>query len=359
MINRVCSDVVLAETGLYRARYRRGKLYIDDMKNGHVIISYPLYDGSINSILSKLRLAERLLRLRPRLCYGLSEDHFLFSCKGKLFSADCKSREVNIDTYFPKGTYNPLALCFSDDGTVFYGEYSWNTHRDEVGIYCRADGKWEKYCEFPKHSVCHIHNILNDPIRNCLWVFTGDSDRESGIWNIDKSTRIVKPFLVGKQTYRACYGFVTETDIVYATDTPLQDNAIYKVNIDTKSISKLYDMPGPCIYGREYEEKGKKYRCFATSVEPDASLKGMRYRLTYKLGKGVRDRHSHIIMISDDGQCKELFAGKKDILPMWLFQFGNIQFTDAAMKDGKIKITPTALKNMDGSTFELAIMAGG
>ena len=359
MVNRICKDIILAETKSYRARYRRGKLLIDDMKTGSEIITYPLHSGGIYNILSKFKLTERLLRLRPRLCYEISEGLFLFSCRGKLFRADCENRQIEVETVFPKGTNNPLSLCIAEDGTVFYGEYSWNTNRDAVGIYSRENGKWMQYCAFPKHSVRHIHSIMDDPIRNCLWVFTGDADQESGIWMIDKSTREIKPFLVGAQTYRACYGFINETDIVYATDTPLQENAIYKVNIQTKSVTKLYDMPGPCIYGKTYEEQGLKYHCFATSVEPDASLKGMRYRLTYKLGKGVKDRQSHIIMVCDDGCCTEVFKGKKDILPMWLFQFGNIQFPDAAMKDGKIMITPTAIKKMDGSTFELAIKNRG
>ncbi len=355
MIRKVSDDTILAETEAFRVRYRRGRLRVDDRKAGSEIISYSLHDSVMNRMLSKFRLSERVLRLNPRLCCKISESQFLFSCKGKLFRADCEKKAVELETVFPKGTNNPLSLCVAADGTVYYGEYSWNPDREEVGIFYRDHGEWTKYCEFPKHSILHIHSMIDDPTRNCLWVFTGDADRESGIWKIDKSTRTIEPFLVGAQVYRACYGFVNETDIVYATDTPLQENAIYAVNIETKKVTKLCDMPGPCIYGKSFEYKGRRYHCFATSVEPDSSLSSLRYRLTYKLGKGVSDRKSHIIMVSGDGSCKEVYAAKKDLWPMWLFQFGNVQFPDAAMKNGNIMIVPTAIQRMDGRTFELTI----
>ena len=84
-------------------------------------------------------------------------------------------------------------------------------------------------------------------------------------------------------------------------------------------------MPGPCIYGRVFHEA----LYMATSVEGDPTLGGWKYRLSNKLGKGVKNRNVHIIKCDVNGDITEIAEFKKDKLPMWLFQFGNAQFPDA------------------------------
>ena len=61
-------------------------------------------------------------------------------------------------------------------------------------------------------------------------------------------------------------------------------------------------------------------------MEPDSTLSKWQYRFTYKLGKGVLDNATHVIKRDENGVYEEVASFKKDLLPMWLFQFGNIFF---------------------------------
>ena len=67
---------------------------------------------------------------------------------------------------------------------------------------------------------------------------------------------------------------------------------------------------------------------FETSVEGDPTVGKFRYRFFNKLGKGVKDRFVHIMKYQKGGPLEEIAKFKKDILPMWLFQFGNATFVE-------------------------------
>ena len=65
---------------------------------------------------------------------------------------------------------------------------------------------------------------------------------------------------------------------------------------------------------------------FATSVEPDSTLPTWRYRFTRKLGAGVKNRYSYILVVDKNGTIIREYKEKKDAWPIWLFQFGNFMF---------------------------------
>ena len=351
--SRISRETILAYNDLYRVDYRKGSIRVISVDSEALIFRYSLYTRPY-SFLSKTRLFERLLRLAPRLCISLSSSVFLLSCKGSLYRIDAEKKTIIRETDYPPGTNNPLYFCrFEEDGeqTIAYGEYGSNPERKAVKIFWRKKDCWSELFRFPEKTIMHIHNILNDAERNCLWIFTGDMDSESGIWQYDKRSGELQPFLVGSQQYRACYGFIEGDNLFFATDTPLQNNAIYKVDLNTREMVMEFDMPGPCIYGVSKMIKGERVHLFATSVEPDSSLPFFRYFHTYKLGAGVREHYSHIIIRYSDGRYSDIFRWRKDFFPMWLFQFGNCQFPDVPMSDGKILINPTALSHMDGGTF--------
>lgn len=142
--------------------------------------------------------------------------------------------------------------------------------------------------------------------------------------------------MTGKQCYRACVVYPTKDCLIYATDTPLEQNCVYKMEEKSEGneVTQLFSMPGPCIFGTERD--GVMY--FATSVEGDPTQNRWKYMLSYKLGKGVRDRYTHLVKCALDGSCLEFAKIKKDWLPMLLFQFGNIKFPNT--DDEKIYVCP-------------------
>ena len=282
-------------------------------------------------------IIERVMRNEPRCAARVDATHIIISYNGEIINYDCRNNVCVVEHRFERGMNNPLSFLavFNKDtnsNDVYYGEYIWNKEKGPVAIYKRDCNGWKKKYEFPPNSILHIHNIFNDKYRKGFIILTGDSDNESGIWISDYDFENVRPIIIGKQQYRACVVFPTQTGIYFATDTPLEENYIYFLELDengvAKSLKREYQIPGPCIYGTNIEEEFY----FSTSVEPDSTLPKWRYRVTNKLGRGVIDRSTHIIKKDKKGNYIELISIKKDILPIWLFQFGNIIFP---YNDGK------------------------
>lgn len=285
----------------------------------------------IGNFLNFFSLTERLMRKEPRCGIKVKADLLLFSYAGKVFKYTPSQNSIIVEHEFKEGMNNPLAFLGvynqkTGENDVYYGEYFWNINKGPVAIYKRTMNKWEKVYEFPRESITHIHNVIYDKYRRVFYVLTGDDDKESGIWMADAEFKRMEPILRGKQQYRACVAFPTKKGLFYATDTPLEQNNIYFLPLDSdisqRVISLVYHMPGPCIYGTE--QNGKMY--FSTSVEPDSTLPKWKYRITRKLGKGVQSNESHIITGSEDAPFRCIASFSKDFLPLWLFQFGNIIF---------------------------------
>lgn len=170
-------------------------------------------------------------------------------------------------------------------------------------------------------------------------ILTGDGDAQSGIWEADLEFKSVKPIVKGSQKYRACVAYPTQEGIYYGTDTPLRQNYLYKLTERDGGVAllTLYEMPGPCIFGEVVDDA----LYMATSVEGNPALGGLRYKLSNKLGEGVKDRYTHIIRCVD-GDVSEIEKMEKDFWPMWLFQFGNAKFPIS--DDGRVYICPQSCK---------------
>ena len=310
--------------------YYRGKLIYKDVHSEQTT--------NIGGKYSRFSFVERLMRKEPRCAARVDENHIIVSFDGNIYAYCISDNSVIIEHRFNKGMNNPLEFLKVKDkqtfeSIIYYGEYIWNTERGPVSIYRRKTGKWEKVYTFPEKTITHIHNIIWDKYRDGFIILTGDDDSESGIWFADCDLKSIHPILLGSQQYRACVAFPDIRGFYYATDTPLEDNYLYYVELnqrlEVEDVKKIYNMPGPCIYGTMHESN----IFMSTSVEPDSSLNKWRYRFTYRLGRGVQDRFSHIIKITPEGKIEDICKFKKDILPIWLFQFGNVLFPK---NEGKI-----------------------
>ena len=328
--------------------YHRGKLYLWDMQNNEkseYLVDIPL--PGVRKIMIRFRLLERLFRMEPRLAIAIEEGRFLLSCSGKIYCVDVQNKALVEELQLRPRMNNPLMFAKKRNGNVLFGEYFSNNGSEEVCIFERTSGKWKKVYSFSAGSIYHIHGLLVHG--DDIYILTGDADRESAIWYTRDSFEHVEMLVGGSQEYRSCVAYPFRDGLLYATDTPLAQNYLFylhqKNGIWVNEV--LWEMPGPCIFGTQ--RKDGFY--FATSVEPDATLSGMRYRFTYRLGKGVRDRYTHMIHCSKDGEIREVTRLKKDLWPMLLFQFGNFQFPNADLDDPLIGC-PQSVKKFDGKTLE-------
>lgn len=338
--NKMFKERLLCVTPKYMLCYYKGEIIIRntlDLSIAKTRRVHPRYKS--------VSLVERMLRHEIRTAISLSDDVFLFADRGKIVRYDVEQDDYVIEHEFDRGMNSPLQFCIRYDEynnvEVLYGEYIWNERKGPVAIYKRDGNEWGKVFEFPENTVTHIHNIMYDGHRNRYIILTGDDDDESGIWQADCDFKNVMPIVIGKQSYRACVSIATEDGVYYVTDTPLETNYIYKLieKNDEVSVDKIAKVAGPCIYG--VCKDSTLY--FATSVEGDPSQNKWRYRLSQKLGKGVSDWYIHIYRFSCD-RLEEIGKYKKDILPMWLFQFGNALFTSTSDKEVFIYLQSSVTK---------------
>lgn len=339
----VLKSKVLCITYKYIISYKKGKLLLFDFKTKNLIQIF-----KIKKILFKIQ--ERLLRLEPRIAIPIDENNFLISFNGSMLCYNVLTNKCNIEQQYSKGMKNPLYICSilnEGEKEFYYGEYIWNNDKAEVSIYRRRHDYWEVAFTFEAGTIKHIHNIIYDKLGKRFFIFTGDENCESGIWIADSKFNRVELFLGGLQKFRACVAFIEGKYLYYATDTPLEKNHIFKVNLESAEVEELCDLPGSCIYGTMLQ--GKKF--FATTVEPDSSLPVWRYRITRKLGKGISNRYSYLFYLNEEDNPIEVLKLKKDMLPMWLFQFGNIMFP--YNETNKLYITTQAVRPKHGVTLEI------
>ena len=344
---------LLLKTDTEKLLYRRGKL-IYEVDNIKKVYKLNKYCKGIKKLAIKFRFFERLLRLEPR-CACKTNDGIIFSYQKSIYRINYDGQLIKEHT-FREGMNNPLSFTEikglgSFEEGVLYGEYWANPKREGVAIWHRNNqGDWKKVFTFEPKQLKHIHCIVPDIDNERLLVLTGDSDEESNIWEIKDNFKKVDLLVGGAQKYRSCVAFIHNGDLIYATDTPLEDNFIYKLKKGESTAEKLFQLQGSCIYGTSFIDKqGIKQFVFITAVEPDSSLKGWRYKLTNKLGKGIKSRYSYINLLSENGEFKVLMKAKKDFLPMCLFQFGNFRVSEI---NKGFAVTGQALRKYDERTIE-------
>lgn len=311
-------------------------------------------------IMTNVRLFERLMRMEPRFAVPYNEHEYLLSWTGSMYLVNVYNKTIKRLYVYRTGMNNPLSIVKIEgienfeSGYVF-GEYWGNASKQEIKIYCINENGIQCKYTFAPGVVQHIHGITVDQVSGRVLICTGDKDEESGIWEATNDFMNVEPILIGTQQYRTCAAYVTEGGILYATDTPLCDNAIYLYNEDKKKMDMLYHMPGPCIYSARINRKGEPDMfVFATSVEPDSTLPDWRYRITYRLGTGVKSRRICLVIGNLRDGFRELLSLEKDFWPMWLFQFGNISFP-IQDEDENLYFTPVATKKSDGKTLNVKL----
>lgn len=338
--------------------YRKGKIWISkDTNNIKKSKACDLYDAFGYSLFYRLliniSMVQRILRLQPRSCVKDGNDNYCFSFNKRLFIVD---EYGELLSSYPVGNNmrNPLKITYIHDIEGFdngfvYGEYGWNTNRSKVNI-LRYDGNaWINVFTFPEKTICHIHALIPDVQNKCVYILTGDNDHESGIWKATNNFRDVTPIVVGSQRYRSCAAILRDSNIIYGTDTPLEANGLLSINLKNNNcIKKIIDLPGSVINALEINDTW----WFATAVEQDPNLPFILHCFSSRIGPGIKDRFSHIFKFSSDGHVEEMFCLKKDIFPMWLFQFGNLFFVNN-YRDNRVFAVPIALKKYSLKTIEI------
>ena len=331
--------------------YHSNSIYLYSENEFHRIVK--IQRGLKYKIASLFRITERILRKEPK--YALFADNVLFVAMSNAIL------EINIETktiikthkYREDGIHTSRLSYISHiegfQDCVAYGEYFDNPRREEVCIYTRELGSKEfsRKFQFPPHKIRHIHTLIPDKINNCVYIFTGDSDSESGIWKATNDFKNIEPILVGNQDYRACIGFSEKDYIVFATDIPSRKNGIYSLNLKTKEVTLIKIISGSCTTGCNIGDK-IFFGSTVESKEPSGTgfFNRLRYLFRRKRAAGIIDDFARLYCGSVKDGFEEILRYRKDFYPAGLCQFGRINVVPYA-EQGKIYVFPQALKKVD------------
>ena len=339
--------------------YKHGDLYTYNSDTNIAERYCILLQSPFLRLISRFRIIERILRLEPRSALFDGSNLFI-SQNGQMITVDYTSKKILCQYKYRDGMLNPLTISsISDikgfDDMIVFGEYWGNPNSEKVRIFakCYDCEDWGEIYSFPENSVKHVHNIIPDKEHDCVYIFTGDADICSGIWEARDNFKTVTPLAIGKQEFRACQAIPTNSGLLYATDSPLVSNKLNQIQFGFQNrepiVTTIADLPGSCIYGCYHNNK---WFIFSTTVEgiPDQPI--LKRFLSQKLGVGIHDRFTHIYIYHHSIGLKEIQKHEKDRIPMGLGQFGTVMFSPSAMN---VYLYPVAVKKYDGKTLLLKI----
>lgn len=327
--------------------YKRGKVKV--MKDGNAALEFRIPLSYKEHLFGWSRLATRLFRFGIRAAIAMDNNHILLSIGNKIHELSFKDGSFSNGFSLPKGT---RPLQFSSISSIkgfvdgfYFGGYVHNPNKAPVELFRRTkEDKWEVVYTFPQGTTNHIHNIVADAFRNCLWVFTGDFGDAAAIWRIKDNFNSVERYAFGNQCWRGSVVFVTEEGVLYATDTPRAKDYLFLLIPETRELNKITALDGSCIYGCQWKDN----YVLATTVESDGGDMGfLKKWLGRKRGKGIKDDYVHMIFGNTKDGFREIFKERKDFLPFTPFQFGTIKFPAGFNSGDTLYFQPVATINND------------
>jgi len=216
----------------------------------------------------------------------------------------------------------PLALCGAN-GAFYYGEYRSNPERSPVHIWRKqeAGADWQPVWRFT--GVRHVHGVFHDPYTDALWLTTGDQGEEVGIWRTQDDFETLERIVGGSQQCRAVQLLFTKDHIYFGSDTPQEQNHIYRMDRGGKNIEPLAAVGSSVFYGCKVGE----HLFFSTATEPS----------------DVNQTRNAEVWGSGDGEkWKLLRLFKKDLWPMKYFQYGQVLFPAGPGDGANLWMTPFA-----------------
>ena len=324
------------------------------VREGGVDRKIPIRISSKERLLGWSSILFRLFRFGVRTAVLIDDNHVILNIGNRLHELDIDSGSITSGWDCGNGI-RPLIMTVINnipgflDG-VYFGGYVHNHEKNPVSIYYRVDiDRWEEVYTFPQGTINHVHNVVADPFRRCLWVFTGDFGDSAAIWKVTDNFKKVEKLVGGNQKWRGSMAYALPEGLLYATDTPRADDFLYLLDPDTLEQKEIMPLDGSCIYGCQW----KKNFVIATTVESEGGKMGFFEKwFGRKRGEGIKDEYVHMYCGNLNDGFHEIYKEKKDWLPFTLFQFGVFKFPGGMNNTDTLYFQPIATSRND-----LALMA--
>lgn len=328
--------------------YRFG--YIVLLNEGKEIRRYQLlFWYRKERLLGRFRLLYRLLRLGIRAAEAIDNSNIVVSIGNMLYELNIENGKLT-NGFFCGDRIRPLLFTKVEgvkviNNGLYFGGYLGNRKKKPVNVYHRTGvDQWEVVYTFPQGVINHIHNIVTDPYRDCLWIFTGDFDEASAIWKVTDSFQRVERVVCNDQKYRGCVAYALPEGLLYATDAPFADNFIYLMDTVTFETKPLFPLHGSCIYGCQWKDN----YVFSSTVEGDGrNTSRWEFYFGRKRGAGIKDDYVHMYLGNLEDGFREIYKEKKDCMPYYTFQFGVFKFPYGVNNTDTLFFQPVATKEND------------
>ncbi len=277
---------------------------------------------------SKSRLGFRLVRDGFHALAVLPSGELIAGVPGAIATLNPGEKEFQVTHTLQRGT-RPLNIAVTPDGRVFWGEYFDNPARDEVHIYGSEDRgtSWKIVHSFPKSSIRHVHNIVYDRWEDCLWVLTGDVDEECRVLRVSRDWSRIDTVMSGNQQARAVAAVPLAEGLYFASDTPLEQNYIYKLDRQG-NLARLSEINASVLCGCAVGDAV----FFTTMIEPSAVN---------------LDRSVGLYGGAEGTSWQRLQSWKKDFWSMKLFQYGSAFLAGGSNSTNLLALTTIAVEGHD------------
>lgn len=279
-------------------------------------------------ITASSRLGFRLMRDGFHTLAVLPSEQLIAAVPGAIATLNPEEKQFRVTHAMQRGT-RPLNFVVTPDGRVFWGEYFDNPGRDAVHVYGSEDrgASWKIVYSFPRNSVRHIHNIVYDRWKDCLWVLTGDIGEECRVLHASLDWKQLEVVLSGNQQARAVAAVVTKDGLYFASDTPLEQNYVYKLDREGK-LERMAEVNASVLCGCAIGDAV----FFTTMVEPST----VNVDRSVALYGSVRG-----------SSWTRMQTWAKDSWSMKFFQYGNAFLPTGNNSTDVLALTTIAVKGHD------------
>ena len=279
-------------------------------------------------ITSSTRLGFRLVRDGFHSLVVLPSGELVAALPRAIATLRPREKKFRVTHVLQRGT-RPLNIAVAPDGRVFWGEYFDNPGRDAVHIYGSDNGgaSWKVVYSFEKNAIRHVHNIVYDRWGDCFWVLTGDVGGECRVLRASLDFRRIESVISGNQQARAVAAVPKEDGLYFASDTPLEQNYIYKLDRQG-NLARLAEIHASVLCGCAVGDAV----FFTTMVEPSAVN---------------LDCSVSVYGSTDHAAWPRLQSWKKDRWSEKLFQYGNAFLPTGNNNTDLLAITTIAVEGQD------------
>lgn len=287
---------------------------------------------SARQMVVRSRLVARLTRSAPRCYMPLADGGCLWVAGGRMWRLAAGERHARRVFDFAVG-HGPLFIARDSDGSLLWADYiAKRTHHSTMVRRSTDDGRtWDEVFRFAPKDIRHVHGAFWDHVTRKIWLTTGDSGHEIGLWTLEGN----RPRLVagGEDRFRIVQPLFTEHYVVFGSDVPDSQNNLYALDRASGEIRTLFPVRAPVFFAC----RAGGWLAFSTVVEP-----------------AHPERHAAVYLGSADTlQFAEVLLLAKDRWDGKLFQYGQVYCPQNDNDRPLLWWTPMATEH-DGSTICVA-----